>query len=68
MITTVNLHGIKSVVIGEPQDPKGIGSKWQEIYFTCEDGSKFTAVVFCSKEGMPLPVTESLVEDHHETV
>lgn len=68
MITTVNLHEILSVVIGEPQDPKNVGRPWQEINFMCEDGSKFTAVIFFSKEGTPLPVTARPVEDQHETV
>jgi hypothetical protein len=68
MITTVNLHGIRAVVIGEPQDPKCIGRPWQEIDFMCEDGSKFTAVVFFSRDATPLPVTARPVEAQHETV
>jgi len=66
MITTLNLHGIQSVVIDKAHDPRITGRPWQEIHFIDAKGSKVTAVVFFAEGATPLPVT--VQEAQNETV
>ena len=66
MISTLNLHGIKSIVIDKPNDLSITGRSWQEIHFIDAKGSKVTAVVFFAEGATPLPVT--VREAQNETV
>jgi hypothetical protein len=68
MITTVNLHGIQSIVIDKAHDSVVTGRSWQEIHFIDAKGSEVTAVVFFAEGVTPLPVTAQPVEAQHETV